>query len=157
MMANGKPGRPYKLVADAQTIKVVKGLAKIQATSKEIAAVLEVTEPTWIRFKQENPAVQEAWEQGIGYGQMSIRRHQISLAEKGNATMLIWLGKQYLGQSDRQQLTHSGPNGGPIQHVDLSNVSDDDLQRLEALFGPLAGGAGGDDAGDPGGEGTSGG
>lgn len=52
---------------------------------------------------------------------------------------------------------HSGPNGGPIQTVDLSNVSADDLDRLEALFGPLAGGAGDDDEGDPSGEGEEGG
>lgn len=32
---------------------------------------------------------------------MSLRRQQIALAEKGNATMLIWLGKQLLGQSDK--------------------------------------------------------
>jgi hypothetical protein len=30
----------------------------------------------------------------------SLRRAQISLALSGNATMLIFLGKQYLGQSD---------------------------------------------------------
>ena len=29
-----------------------------------------------------------------------LRKAQISLALKGNATMLIWLGKQYLGQSE---------------------------------------------------------
>ena len=29
---------------------------------------------------------------------------------------------------------HSGPGGGPIPTVDLTNVSDDDLDRLEALF-----------------------
>nr|WP_329959092.1 hypothetical protein [Shinella sumterensis] len=52
---------------------------------------------------------------------------------------------------------HSGPNGGPIQTVDLSNVSPDDLDRLEALFGPLAGGSGDDDEGDPSGEGEEGG
>jgi hypothetical protein len=48
---------------------------------------------------------------------------------------------------------HSGPNGGPIPTVDLTNVSTDDLERLEALFGPLAGGSGDDDEGDTGGEG----
>jgi len=30
----------------------------------------------------------------------ALRRAQISLALKGNATMLIWLGKNMLGQSD---------------------------------------------------------
>lgn len=50
---------------------------------------------------------------------------------------------------------HSGPNGGPIQTVDLTNVDDEDLERLEALFGPLAGTAGDDAEGDPAGEGEA--
>jgi hypothetical protein len=32
---------------------------------------------------------------------ISIRRQQLKLAEAGNATMLIWLGKQVLGQRDK--------------------------------------------------------
>lgn len=48
----------------------------------------------------------------------------------------------------------SGPGGGAIPIVDLTNVSADDLERLEALFGPLAGGPGGDDEGDTSGEGS---
>lgn len=52
---------------------------------------------------------------------------------------------------------HSGPGGGPIPSVDLTNMSDDDLDRLEALFGPLAGAAGDDAEADPAGEGEAGG
>ena len=46
----------------------------------------------------------------------------------------------------------SGPGGGAIA-IDLTHVSADDLERLEALFGPLAGGPGDDDEGDTSGEG----
>lgn len=53
-----------------------------------------------------------------------------------------------------QSVQHSGPNGGPIQTVDLTNVSDDQLAALEAIFGPLAGSSD-DDAGDQGGEGEA--
>lgn len=48
---------------------------------------------------------------------------------------------------------HTGPNGGPIQTLDLSHLSEDDLSRLETILGPLAGSAGDDDEGDTGGEG----
>lgn len=48
---------------------------------------------------------------------------------------------------------HTGPNGGPIQTVDLSHLSEDDLSRLETILGPLAGAAGDNDEGDTGGEG----
>lgn len=43
---------------------------------------------------------------------------------------------------------HSGPKGGPIQTVDLTNASDEHLAALKAIFGPLAGGPGDDDEGD---------
>jgi phage terminase small subunit len=52
------------------------------------------------------------------------------------------------------KLQHAGANGGPIQTVDLTNLSTDDLDRLEALFGPLAGTAGDDAEDDQAGEGA---
>lgn len=48
----------------------------------------------------------------------------------------------------RQSHQISGPNGGPISSLDLTNVSDEQLRTLEAIFGPLAG-SGGDDEVDP--------
>ncbi len=52
-----------------------------------------------------------------------------------------------------QSHEHSGPGGTPITTVDLSKVSDEQLDTLEAIFGPLAG-TGDDDEGDQGGEET---
>jgi hypothetical protein len=48
-------------------------------------------------------------------------------------------------------LQHTGRNGGPIQTVDLTKLSGDELDRLEAILGPLA-----DDSGNPSGEGEEG-
>lgn len=47
---------------------------------------------------------------------------------------------------------HTGAGGGPIQTVDLTNMTEDQLNALEAIFGPLAT-ASGDDEGDQSGEG----
>jgi hypothetical protein len=33
---------------------------------------------------------------------------------------------------------HFGPKGGPIQTVDLTHASEEQLNALEAIFGPLA-------------------
>ena len=43
----------------------------------------------------------EAYKKFSATGKTSRRRSQFDLANKGNATMLIWLGKQYLGQTDK--------------------------------------------------------
>ena len=36
-------------------------------------------------------------------GKISLRRDQWQSSQKGNVTMQIWLGKQYLGQSDKNE------------------------------------------------------
>ena len=102
-----KNGRPPALTADDKTIKIVNGLGKIQATTKECAAVLAVSEPTYIKFKRDHPEVEDAYRDGAGQGLASLRRRQFKAAEDGNATMLVWLGKQYLGQSDKQEINTS--------------------------------------------------
>jgi hypothetical protein len=56
------------------------------------------------------------------------------------------------GSHAPSQHRHAGPNGGPIPTVDLTRLSGDQLDQLEAIFGPLAG-SGDDDAPDQGGEG----
>ncbi|MER8827218.1 hypothetical protein NKH73_14110 [Mesorhizobium sp. M0938] len=48
-------------------------------------------------------------------------------------------------------LQHTGRNGGPIQTVDLTKLSGDELDQLEAIIGPLA-----DIGADQGGEGETG-
>ena len=46
-------------------------------------------------------------------GKSELHRMQQKRAKKGSDTMLIWLGKQHLEQSDRQELNH----GGQVQLV----------------------------------------
>jgi hypothetical protein len=49
-------------------------------------------------------------------GKASLRRKQFQVADGGNVGMLVWLGKQYLGQTDKveQQVDHINP---PRFHV----------------------------------------
>ncbi len=129
-----KGGRPRKLTADKATIDQITGMAAIFCTKSEVCAVLRVSRPTLDRFFADNPEVLAAYEDGFGAGQMSLRRKQFKLADK-NAAMAIFLGKNVLGQSDKQEHQHTGAGGGPIQTVDLSKVSDDDLKRLEHVLG----------------------
>ena len=45
----------------------------------------------------------ESFAQKRSGGKISLRRKQYETAMSGNPTMLIWLGKQYLGQVDKQE------------------------------------------------------
>lgn len=100
--AKGKAtGRPPKLQPDDETLKKLENLGKIQCTTKEAAAVLDVSEPTFIEFIKRYEKARDVFEKGKENGKASLRRMQLKAAENGNVTMLIWLGKQLLGQKDQ--------------------------------------------------------
>lgn len=46
-----------------------------------------------------------------------LKRKQISVAMQGNVTMLIWLGKQYLGQADK--IEESGDYNVKIERTEV--------------------------------------
>jgi hypothetical protein len=69
----------------------------------------------------------------------SLRRKQVELAMKGDRTMLIWLGKQLLGQRDEQRLEHAG--GVTVTHDDEAIMA---AAREYVERARIAGGAGQD-------------
>lgn len=99
-----KGGRPPALQPDKRTLATIRGLGRIQATTRECAAVLGVSHPTFLSFLQKHSEAAEVLDQGKQMGTRSLRRQQFKAAENGNPTMLVWLGKQYLGQSDKQEI-----------------------------------------------------
>ena len=75
-------------------------LAAMQCTDEEIAAWFNVS-PRTIERRRKSPVFAETIGRGKARGRISLRRAQLKILEQGNATMGIWLGKQYLGQSDQ--------------------------------------------------------
>lgn len=74
----------------------------------------------------------------------------IAIADRASsAAVAATMGKAKLFGLIVEKKQHSGPNGGPIP-VNVSQLTDDQLAALEAIFGPLAGGSGDDDEGDQG-------
>lgn len=66
---------------------------------------------------------------------MSLRQWQLKSAEKGNATMLVWLGKQSLGQVDKILNEISGPEGKPIETKNVSEIPDEQLdEKIKAYL-----------------------
>lgn len=98
--AKDKGGRPAFVIDFVK----LKALSQIQCTDAEIAAVLGCSLPTFNRHKASDPRILETMEDGKSHGRMSLRRKQFELAMSGNPTMLIWCGKQTLGQRDRSDV-----------------------------------------------------
>ena len=105
-----KGGRP-KAVIDYLALEK---MCAIQCTGEECAAILGVDYDTLNnRLKSDgHGGFSEYFRQKSSGGKASLRRKQYQKAvEEGNPTMLIWLGKQWLGQVDRVEQDNISSDG----------------------------------------------
>lgn len=92
--------RPRKEISKT----MFEGLCKIQCTQEEMCDALGVTDKTlnsWCK-REYGQGFSEVFRQKRNLGKTSLRRMQWKRA-KEDTGMLIWLGKQYLGQQDKQE------------------------------------------------------
>ena len=99
-----KVGRPLKEI----DWKKFEALCKIFCTESEIASVLgchidTLYEACKREFGCNFPELYKKFSED---GKASLRRAQYKRALEGNPTMLIWMGKQVLGQKDQIE-THA--------------------------------------------------
>ena len=92
---------PKEVNAGMLTMLAMKG-----NTQEDCAAILGCSVDT-IQRNYRN-----AYEIGLQKCCASLRRKQVNMAMDGNVTMLVWLGKNMLGQRDRHELT--GKDGAPL-------------------------------------------
>ena len=92
--------RPKKYNLDT---KQIAQLASFGCTNVEIASFFgcspDLLEKSYSEF------ITKGREKGI----IRLRQLQWKVAEQGNVSMLIWLGKQVLGQSDKQEFEITKP------------------------------------------------
>ena len=95
--------------------KQFENLCGLQCTLLEICDAFDVDDKTLNEWCKKNygTTFSEVFKTKRGKGQISLRRMQWKLAEK-NASMAIFLGKQYLGQRDNPDLND----------IDMSKIDD---------------------------------
>lgn len=83
-------------------------LCAIQCTEDEIASWFHCSVDTIERWSKRNykKSFADAYKTYSAEGKISLRRTQFKMAQK-NCSMAIWLGKQYLHQSDFVQVDQS--------------------------------------------------
>lgn len=109
-------GRP-KLNLDPEQ---VRSLSAIQCTMIEMSHVLKCS----VDHLEQN--FSDIIKEGRTQGVMSVKRKQYELAMQGDKTMLVWFGKNYCGQSDRQEIRSEN------LHV-VHNTKEDDPQLKAKL------------------------
>ena len=101
----------------------VRKLAERFWTKSEIAAFFNCSEKTiYNRFT-------EIITKGRENGKANLRDVQLKSALAGNVTMLIWLGKQYLNQTDKQNTGITLPENISIQLPEIFNQVSKEMQE----------------------------
>lgn len=98
-------GRPKKILTE-DALKLIENMSRIMCTEEEIAQCLGASIDTLLNSDNKE-LFRSAIEKGKAQGKQSLRRKQYEVAMKGNSSMLIWLGKQWLGQTDKVEATTS--------------------------------------------------
>ena len=94
-------------------------LCSIQCTLNEIAGYFNCSEDTienWCK-RTYKEGFSDIYAKKRGVGKISLRRSQFRMAET-NPTMAIWLGKQYLGQTDKQEVAVSVNDDETIKEME---------------------------------------
>lgn len=107
-------------------------LCSIQCTLVEIAGFFDCSEDTIERFCKEEyeETFAEVFKKKSAKGKISLRRSQFKLADSGNASMLIWLGKQYLGQAEKQEISMEGSIDDTIRKMDEYFSREEERSRI---------------------------
>lgn len=94
-----KGGRPQIQIDEKQ----FKNLCGLFCTLTEVAWWFKCSEDTIERWckRTYKAGFADILKRESSGRKMSLRRKQFEVAEKGNVALLIFLGKQYLGQSDK--------------------------------------------------------
>lgn len=120
-------GRPRKILTN-DALKLVENLSRIMCTDEEIAQCLGASVDTLLN-NDNKELFRNATEKGRANGKQSLRRKQYEVAMKGNSSMLIWLGKQWLGQTDKVEQTTSFEDLTPL--ADMLKLTPEEIKGIE--------------------------
>lgn len=127
MTTGNKVGRPKWELSDADFVKMTE-MAKICCTQDEICGIYGISEDTLDRRLKERgfDNFADFYKKHAGQGKTSLRRLQWNAAKDGSVPMMIWLGKNWLGQTDKQESEERElPPINIVMHPDAANKASD--------------------------------
>ena len=107
-----KGGRPA-FEFSPKVLQQIQDLASYMCTKEEVANIIGCPRTTLYRNEQ----ALEAYNKGVNVAKQKIRKTQFDIATKLNSSiMAMWLGKVYLGQTDKIQ---ANDDNAPLPIYDI--------------------------------------
>jgi len=98
---------------------MLERLATRQASNRELAEVLGIAESSLRALLRRDPNFRADLERARELGKAQLRCRQWDVAMSGDVTMLLWLGRQYLGQSDQSCVEFDEAGGGSRERLGI--------------------------------------
>ena len=129
-----KGGRPA-FEFTPKVLQQIHDLASYMCTKEEVANIIGCHRTTLYRNEQ----ALEAYNKGVNVAKQKIRKTQFDIATKLNSSiMAMWLGKVYLGQTDKIQNTDDNAPlpiydivEEPKEVIELKEVENDTIPKQE--------------------------
>ena len=129
-----KGGRP-PFEFTPKVLQQIQDLASYMCTKEEVANIIGCHRATLYKSKE----ALEAYYRGVNVAKLNIRKSQFTLATKLNSSLMnVWLGKVYLGQSDKIQNTDDNMPlpiydiiEEPKEVIELKEVENDTIPKQE--------------------------
>lgn len=93
-------------------------LARLGCTQVEASQFFGVDNAWFSKVLNSRPVLLETWNRGVAQSKISLRRLQLAHASTPGApgvAMTIHMSKHHLDEHDKQQVAHTGENGGPVK------------------------------------------
>jgi len=127
-------GRPT-FAFTPEVLDKIEKFASIMCTLEEIGDIIGCSHDTI----QRNPKAKEAIKRGVANAKQNIRKTQFDIATKLNSSiMAMWLGKVYLGQTDKIQNTDDNIPlpiydivDEPKELIEMKEIENDTIPKQE--------------------------
>ena len=113
-------------------LKKVYEISRCMCTLEDCATILGVSDRAIQDWLETWPEFVETLQRGYSDTRQLLGKKQLDVAFSGNAGMLIWLGKQYLRQSDKAQVEATGSVNIMVTNAMSELQSIDKSMLLEA-------------------------
>ena len=120
-------------------LDLVHKLGLIHASDQECAILLGMNTQTFRRLMKEDVQFKVGMERGRAQGKRAIRQKQYDMAMEDNEKMLVWLGKNILGQADKKEVEHAAkdPLKALLDEIGANNaapaIAGDDAIEVQAV------------------------
>lgn len=114
-----KLGRPRKILDETKIIQLIGKAFTVEFVADFMGVCVDTLYSNY----------SDALRKGYAFRNGCLQAKQFKDALKGNATLQIWLGKQWLAQTDKTEVKATVQH----EHTDLSHLTDEQLEQVRAI------------------------